>query len=86
MVDDFNALERCLRMSWKRETCLGVGSYLPAGVASGGLAIAEALEMGHWLRASGYTRQSIAPNREALFERIARVVEHRVVLYLEFGV
>lgn len=42
--------------------------------------------MGHWLRASGYKRQSIAPNREALFEKIAREVEHRIVLYLEFGV
>jgi hypothetical protein len=42
--------------------------------------------MGHWLRTSGYSRKSITPNREALFEKIAHEVENRVVLYLEFGV
>jgi len=63
-----------------------VGSHLPGGLVNGSLAVAEALEMGQWLRASGYMCKSFAPNREALFEAVARRIEHSAVLYLEFGV
>ena len=73
-------------MGWKRQSCLGVGAFLPRWLASGSLALAETLEMGCWLRASGYAGKGCAPNRTALFEAVARQVENRVVLYLEFGV
>ncbi len=73
-------------MGWKRQSCLSVGSRLPRWLTSGSLALSETLEMGRWLRASGYTRKFHAPNREVLFEAVARQVEDKVVAYLEFGV
>jgi hypothetical protein len=44
------------------------------------------LEVGRWLRAHGYRVARRLPNRQAIFERAAREVGHRPVLYLEFGV
>src|ERR1035437_6182286 len=73
-------------MGWKRQSCLGVGSRLPHWLVSGSLALAEALEMGRWLRSSGYASKPTAPNRDMLFEAVARQTEDSVVLYLEFGV
>jgi hypothetical protein len=73
-------------MAWKRQSCLRVGSRLPGWLASGSLALAETLEMGRWLSSSGYICKSYAPNRGALFEAVARQIENKVVLYLEFGV
>ncbi len=73
-------------MGWKRQCCLNAGSILPRSLVTKGLALAEALEMGGWLRASGYAGKPLSQNRDKLFEAVAQQVGKSVVLYLEFGV
>jgi hypothetical protein len=73
-------------MGWKRQACLNLGSLLPRWLVNNGLELAESLEMGRWLSDSRYTCKSFFATRECLFKEIARSIENRVVLYLEFGV
>src|ERR1035437_6187600 len=73
-------------MAWKRQVCLAIGSRLAGKFVRNQLMVAETMEMGRWLRDSGYRCSVFAPNREALFEAVGRHVEDSVVLYLEFGV
>ena len=73
-------------MGWKRQMCLTIGSLIPESFLRKSVAIAEALEMGGWLRAAGYGSRTLASTREELFREIARDVRERNVLYMEFGV
>lgn len=73
-------------MGWRRQTFLAIGSRLAGRLVRGQLMAAEAMEMGRWLRDSGYRCTLFAPNREELFEAVGRQIENKIVLYLEFGV
>jgi len=73
-------------MGWKRQVCLKLGSSLPSWLVSYGAAMAETMEMGRWLCASGYGCKANFASRDELFTEVARSIGTRVVLYLEFGV
>lgn len=73
-------------MGWKRQALLDTGSRLPDWLVSGCLSVAEVLDMGRWLRFSGYTCKSFFATRELLFEAVARSIQNQAVAYLEFGV
>lgn len=73
-------------MGWRRKALLDAGSRLPGWLVKRGLAGAETVEMGCWLRSAGYTCKSFFSSRERLFEAVAHNIEDRAVLYLEFGV
>jgi hypothetical protein len=66
--------------------CLNLGSVLPGSILRQSVAVAEALEMGHWLKASSFSCKKLAANRQEIFRLIAGAVADRRVLYLEFGV
>lgn len=73
-------------MSWKRQLCITLGSALPQPVLKMTLGVAELVEIGGWMRSSGYTYQKLPTSRATLFREVAREIEERNVLYMEFGV
>jgi hypothetical protein len=73
-------------MGRQRLLLFDTGARLPRSFLKRGLEIASGLELGGWIKDSGFRCNHFYADRTDLFDAIAREVGEKQTLYLEFGV